>query len=134
MNLRKRILTGYGITLGLMAAVMVWAVLNLVGLGRANDNITIEGEADILKGIDEGYSAYLVAFSELWGALLGSEPDAGPFYHETVLPAFKIVRNACTDLREINQTTMVTAQLTLQRLGVRQECPTYFSLRIQRVP
>jgi len=26
------------------------------------------------------------------------------------------------------------AWLTLQRLGVGQECPTYFSLRIQRAP
>lgn len=34
MNLRKRILTGYGITLGLMAAIMLWAILNLVGHER----------------------------------------------------------------------------------------------------
>ena len=34
-------------------------------LGRAKDNITIPGEADILASIEGGYSAYLVNFSRL---------------------------------------------------------------------
>lgn len=167
MSLRKKILIGYGITLGLMAAIMLWAVVNLVSLGRASDailrenyksilaaenmidaierqdsaalltlleyreegltqfrenetsflqwlgrakdNITIEGEADILRSIEEGYSDYLVAFSTLRGAVINGQTEASPYYHETVLRAFKVVRNECTSLREINQSTMFKA-------------------------
>ncbi|HAU36421.1 MAG TPA: PAS domain-containing sensor histidine kinase [Phycisphaerales bacterium] len=166
-SLRKRILIGYGITLALLAVVVIWAVVNLVGLGqasdailrenyksilaaenmidaierqdsatllvmldygdeglaqfrenenqflqwlgRAKDNITIPGEADIIASIESDYSAYLVNFSKL-REMRGSSPrQAGEFYHETVLPSFKNVRDEAVQLREINQVTMETA-------------------------
>ncbi|MCF7914763.1 MAG: cell wall metabolism sensor histidine kinase WalK, partial [Spirochaetaceae bacterium] len=168
MLLRKRILGGYGITLALMSAVLIWAIVNLVSLGqaseailsenyrsilaaenmidsierqdsatllvileyndeglsqfheneshflqwlgRAKDNITISGEEDILNSIETGYSEYLKNFSML-RELQNSAPssDAGEFYHETVLPSFKQVRDAAVRLRELNQETMFSA-------------------------
>ncbi len=47
-TLRKRILIGYGITLALMVVVLVWAVVNLVGLGRASNAILRENYKSIL--------------------------------------------------------------------------------------
>jgi len=167
MRLRKRILIGYGIALALMAAVLVWAVLNLVSLGqaseailrenyqsilaaenmigaierqdsatllvmldygeeglvqfrenetqflqwlgRAKDNITVPGEAEIVQAIEVGYAAYLVNFSKLCDTRSTDVTRAGRLYHETVLPSFKDVRDQATRLREINQETMFAA-------------------------
>lgn len=39
MTLQKRILYGYGLSLVLVAAVLAWAIVNLVDLGRASDAI-----------------------------------------------------------------------------------------------
>jgi NtrC-family two-component system sensor histidine kinase KinB len=78
-------------------------------LGRAKDNITIPGEEKIIETIERGYSAYLVDFSNL-RLLAGSDRGrAAAFYHETVLPAFKVIRDECIRLREINQETMFAA-------------------------
>lgn len=78
-------------------------------LGRAKDNITIEGEDKIVSTIDTGYSSYLVNFSEL-RLLYQAEPQkASVFYHETVLPSFKSVRDECVRLRELNQAIMFKA-------------------------
>lgn len=166
-SLRKRILIGYGIALALMAVVVVWAVVNLVGLGqasdailrenyksiqaaenmvgaierqdsatllvmldydeeglaqfrenegrflewlgRAKDNVTIPGEADIVASIESGYTAYLINFSKLRQTRASAPQQAGAFYHETVLPSFKHVRDEAEKLREINQKTMAAA-------------------------
>ncbi len=48
MTLRRKILLGYGIALGLMGVVLAWAILNLVGLGRASDAILRENYRSIL--------------------------------------------------------------------------------------
>ncbi len=78
-------------------------------LSRAKDNITIEGEDKIIITIETGYSSYIVNFYEL-KLLYQSEPrKAAVFYHETVLPSFKSVRDGCIRLREINQETMFGA-------------------------
>jgi len=77
--------------------------------GRAKDNITIPGEADILQSIETGYSAYLVNFSTLRQMRASSAQQTGEFYHETVLPSFKHVRDEAVRLREINQDTMFAA-------------------------
>jgi len=78
-------------------------------LGRAKSNITITGEADILQSIETGYSTYLVNFSKLREMRTASPQRAGQFYHETVLPSFKGVRDDVLRLREINQDTMFAA-------------------------
>jgi NtrC-family two-component system sensor histidine kinase KinB len=78
-------------------------------LGRAKDNVTIIGEADILTSIESGYSTYLVHFSMLREMRASSPQRAGEFYHETVLPTFTHVRDEAVRLREINHDTMFAA-------------------------
>ncbi|HOX37571.1 MAG TPA: ATP-binding protein [Candidatus Brocadiia bacterium] len=167
MNLQTRVLAGYGVGLTLLIGVLIWAVANLVSvgkageailrenyksilaaenmieaierqdsailllmlnyedealsqfhenengflqwLGRAKDNITIEGEGEIIQTIDAGYSAYLRNFTELCRIRDTDENSAGGFYHETTLPSFKSVRDACIRLREANQNAMFTS-------------------------
>jgi NtrC-family two-component system sensor histidine kinase KinB len=77
----------------------------LLWLGRAKDNVTIPGEEKIVESIDKGYSEYLVTFSNLQ-TMVNDTDKAAQFYHETVLPSFKSVRQDCIQLREINQNTM----------------------------
>ncbi len=67
-------------------------------LGKAQDNITEEGEPDVLIAIEQSYSHYLTKFSE---ANFSSEK-----YREEILPLVLRVRENCFKLREINQTAM----------------------------
>jgi NtrC-family two-component system sensor histidine kinase KinB len=76
-------------------------------LGRAKDNVTIEGESVILSRIETGYSEYLVQFSRLLHA--DGEQPPRQAYRESLLPIFLRVRAACGDLRDLNETTMVEA-------------------------
>ncbi|MBN1804862.1 MAG: HAMP domain-containing protein [Sedimentisphaerales bacterium] len=78
----------------------------LLWLGRAKDNITIQGEERIIENIDTGYSEYLINFSNLQTIFNSDNRQAAEFYHETVLPSFKSVRSECIRLRETNQNTM----------------------------
>jgi NtrC-family two-component system sensor histidine kinase KinB len=78
-------------------------------LGRAKDNITIEGEGAIVDGIEQGYSKYLAAFAGLPPKAQATSTSGAAFYHETVLPAFTQVRNECIRLRQINEKTMFQA-------------------------
>jgi two-component system, NtrC family, sensor histidine kinase KinB len=81
----------------------------LYWLGRAKDNITVEGEGNILLAIEAGYSEYVLDFSDLCGLLSDNPGAAGWFYHETVLPGFLEVRNLALQLLQINQDTMFAA-------------------------
>lgn len=82
----------------------------LESLARAADNITVEGEAGIIARIDSVYQRYLQAFDEL-SDLAGSSTTAtaAGYYHETVLPLFTEIRNACESLRDLNQSTAYAA-------------------------
>ncbi len=75
-------------------------------LGRAKDNITVEGEDKIVKTIETEYSAYLSHVSELRHISISGPRKTGTFYHETILPSFLSVRDTCIRLREINQQNM----------------------------
>ena len=83
--------------------------LFLQWFGWAKDNITIEGEDKIINTIETGYSSYLVNFSRLRLVYQTAPERTSAFYHETVLPSFKSVRDACIRLREVNQETMFKA-------------------------
>ena len=48
MTLKKKILIGYGVVFVLMGLVVVWAVTNLVSLGKASDAILRENYRSIL--------------------------------------------------------------------------------------
>lgn len=48
MTLKKKILIGYGVAFALMGLVVVWAVSNLISLGKATDAILSENYRSIL--------------------------------------------------------------------------------------
>jgi NtrC-family two-component system sensor histidine kinase KinB len=75
-------------------------------LGREKDNITIPGEAELARGIEAGYLSYIEASQPLLSDAQVQRGQAGRYYHESVLPLFLRVRQACEELRELNQTTM----------------------------
>ena len=78
-------------------------------LARAEDNVTIEGEREIVEAIDSSYADYLILFT---GLLRRSEDEERPVrteYHQVLLPAFMAVRGASADLRDLNERTMVAA-------------------------
>jgi two-component system, NtrC family, sensor histidine kinase KinB len=75
-------------------------------LGRAKDNITVEGEDKIVNMIETEYSKYLDHVSELRPISIAGPRKTGAFYHETILPSFQSVRDTCIRLREINQENM----------------------------
>jgi NtrC-family two-component system sensor histidine kinase KinB len=87
-------------------------------LGRARDNITIAGEEKIIAAIDGGYRAYLASYSELSQLYPPTPQTAGDYYHETMLPQFQLVRDACLALREMNQTAMIEASARAHRLSI----------------
>jgi NtrC-family two-component system sensor histidine kinase KinB len=72
-------------------------------LGRAKDNITLPGEADILQHIEQAYAeSGDVAARVLAGG-------GAALYQEKLLPLVLDVRKTCARLREINQQAMYTA-------------------------
>jgi NtrC-family two-component system sensor histidine kinase KinB len=75
-------------------------------LGRAKDNITLEGEDKIVNMIEAEYSKYLDHVSELRPISIAGPRKTGTFYHETILPSFLSIRDTCIRLREINQENM----------------------------
>jgi NtrC-family two-component system sensor histidine kinase KinB len=78
-------------------------------LARAKDNITVEGEEKIVSTIEKDYATYLHHISGLGPVSKSNLQKSAPFYHETILPSFISVRDACIRLREINQETMFKA-------------------------
>ena len=78
-------------------------------LGRAKDNITVEGEEKIVKTIENEYNIYLNHIAELKPVYKSNLQKKATYYHETILPSFNSVRNACIHLREINQEAMFQA-------------------------
>jgi NtrC-family two-component system sensor histidine kinase KinB len=78
-------------------------------LGRAKDNITIQGEKEIVEAIEKNYTLYLQEVSQL---RLGSEIDRDrtiTAYHDRVLPRFREIRDTCIKLRTLNHEVMYTA-------------------------
>ncbi len=88
-------------------------------LGRAKDNITVEGEENVVKTIENEYTAYLIHIAELRPVYKSNPKKTATFYHETILPSFLSVRNACIRLREINQETMFKASERAHQIATR---------------
>ncbi|SLM32611.1 Multi-sensor signal transduction histidine kinase [Desulfamplus magnetovallimortis] len=81
-------------------------------LVRAKDNITIKGEADLVKDIELDYAAYRQYFSR-WRDFQNNEKQLSlsESYHESVYPLFTKVREECIDLRHLNEETMYAASV-----------------------
>lgn len=76
-------------------------------LARAEDNITINGERNIVEKINQNYLDYLNLFSKFNG--LHSD-ERRQFYYNEIMPHFYKLKNNIRSLRTINQETMVDAQ------------------------
>lgn len=85
-------------------------------LARAQDNITIAEEPAVLGRIDSTFNRYTVLFDSLLQrpGTFGDRP-----YRDTMLSAFKNVRRAAGDLRDLNQQTMVEASDRAERVATR---------------
>jgi NtrC-family two-component system sensor histidine kinase KinB len=176
MSLKRKILVGYGVAFALMAVVVVWAVANLVSLGRASDailrenyrsilaaenminalerqdsgvllmllgrrdagmaqfrtneaaflewlgrakdNITIGGEAELVESIESSYGNYREIPAKLSPAA-GSQSASAQFYEESVRNVFLRVREHCVELRALNEKTMYAASLRAGRVAER---------------
>ena len=83
-------------------------------LGRAEDNVTIPGEAAVIDSIGAAYTAYAAEFSDLLrgGAGAGGAAEggaAGRLYQDRMVPPFRATEAAVARLRDLNERTMVAA-------------------------
>ncbi|MDX9788711.1 MAG: ATP-binding protein [Desulfobacterales bacterium] len=91
-------------------------------LGRAKDNITIQGEAALLQSIETGYSKYRQWFSamtDLPGVESPLRAASLGMYWETVYPLFAKIREECTGLRRLNEKTMYAVSVKAQAIAGR---------------
>jgi NtrC-family two-component system sensor histidine kinase KinB len=185
MTLKKKILIGYGVVFVLMGLVVVWAVTNLVSLGkasdailrenyrsilaaenmvdalerqdsgmllvflgdsekgihqyreneamflqwlaRAKDNITIQGEGDLVHSIEASYAKYRQEFSSLTDLRdAAKQLPQLPYYHKSIFPLFAGVRESCIRLRNLNEETMYAASLKAGYVATRAIWSTVF--------
>ena len=82
-------------------------------LGRAEGNITIPGEAEIITGIESAYQDYLRAFSELQQ----QDNPTTEEYYETIVPIFEQIYDRSDRLRNINQSAMEAASANAQQIS-----------------
>jgi len=185
MTLKKKILIGYGVAFVLMGLVVIWAVTNLVSLGkasdailrenyrsilaaenmvdalerqdsgvlliflgdsgkgihqyrendavflqwlaRAKDNITIQGEGELVQSIEAYYAKYRQEFSSLTDLReAAKQPPQLAYYHKTIFPLFAEVRESCIRLRNLNEETMYAASLKAGSVANRAIWSTVF--------
>jgi NtrC-family two-component system sensor histidine kinase KinB len=88
-------------------------------LGRARDNITVEGESEIVEAIERRYQQYLQEYPELTGLYSKSPVQARQYYQDRILPASSAVREAAGRLRELNQETMFDASSRAEKISSR---------------
>lgn len=80
-------------------------------LSRAEDNITIEGEKEILAAINNKYQSYLENFYKLREEYEGTnKTQLRSYYLETIMPRFEAVKEETRNLLQVNQSHMKTAQ------------------------
>ncbi|MFH1091947.1 MAG: hypothetical protein V1742_10310 [Pseudomonadota bacterium] len=82
-------------------------------LARAKDNITVRGEAELVRSIEVDYAGYRQRFSELTDLSGAEKPRLTlhrNIYQESVYPLFIKVREACIRLRHLNEETMYAGQ------------------------
>ena len=82
-------------------------------LGRAEGNITISGEAEIINSIEDAYQDYLRAFSTLQQQ---NNPTTEEYY-ETIVPIFEQIYDRSTRLRNVNQSAKEAASANAQQIS-----------------
>ncbi len=86
-------------------------------LGRAKDNITEPGEKELVDGIEQNYTQYLHEFSQMRVFTDTYHDRAITFYHDHVLPRFRIVRDTCIKLQSLNHEAMYASSNRARRLA-----------------
>jgi len=86
-------------------------------LARAKDNITIEGEGELLKKIEGNYYTYVTGFSELKKLYSGNPTEANLYYQKNLLQVGDQVRAEVVGLRDINQNTMFQASRNAEQMA-----------------
>jgi NtrC-family two-component system sensor histidine kinase KinB len=76
-------------------------------LARAKDNITINGERELVGAIETDYTAYRQRFSSF--ADISNRPLHFADYQKNIYPLFSKVRETCIELRDLNEKTMYAA-------------------------
>lgn len=77
-------------------------------LSRAEDNITEEGEREVLSDINNYYVDYLNKFSKLIQFTGVSDSQSlREYYYNEILPLFEEVKSSCRDLIILNQNAML---------------------------
>ena len=82
-------------------------------LGRAEGNVTIPGEGEIIASIESAYQEYLRAFSEIEQQGNATTED----YYESIVPIFQQIRDRSDQLRNINQSAMEAASGNAQQVS-----------------
>ena len=88
-------------------------------LARAKDDINVEGEESVMRRIDTGYEKYLANISKLELMFQFDPNTAHKFYREKLYPSLVEVRDACRELRQLSEKTMLKAGDYAQRTAVR---------------
>ncbi len=86
-------------------------------LGRAKDNITEPGEKELVDGIEQNYTQYLHEFSQMRLITDTDHDQAVNFYHDHVLPRFRVVRDTCIKLQSLNHEAMYASSNRARRLA-----------------
>ena len=86
--------------------------LFLEWLTRAKDNITISGEADLLRAIETDFNSYRQVSGNVIGLQSNLQSDVSRLdYRHGIFPIFTKVREHCVNLRNLNEETMYSASV-----------------------
>ncbi len=97
-------------------------------LSRAEDNITEEGESEVLDNINNYYVDYLNKFSGLIQFTNVSDSQSlRNFYYNEILPLFEAVKSYCRDLTALNQNAMLSLK---EKAESRARRATYSTLAV----
>lgn len=91
-------------------------------LSRAKDNITIQGERELVQTIENDYARFRQRFStltEIPGDHRAVKEPPLTVYSRDVHPVFTAVRSGCIQLRHLNEETMYTASVEAGRVAGR---------------
>jgi len=88
-------------------------------LARAKDDINVEGEESVMTRIESGYEKYLANMSKLELMYQFDPNTAHKFYREKLYPSLTEVRDACRELRQLSEKTMLKAGDHAQRTAAR---------------
>ncbi len=86
-------------------------------LARAQDNITIPGEEELVNAIKTDYDSYRKLFSGLTDFSLSKTASEFSVYQKEIFPVFGKVREECIKLRNLNEEVMYSSSIKAHRVA-----------------